>query len=256
MDNVLFLWPAAINVLVTGLFAGVLLRQYLRRQRLSQLYWLLALTMAFVATLAYMGMLEWRPTSAGGIFLFRLYYILGASLMPAWLGLGSLALLTPKRVSLWCGGVLAACSFLAAYLIFYATIDLRRLSQIAGTPGTGILAPGAWLVSTIILNTLGVVLVVAVALYSGWKLWHQQKDLAGLGTSTILWANILILSGALLDASAGSFARLLNLQSDFWLIMAVGWIILFAGVLLAGRRSQRLATASRQEIESWQAVKI
>src|SRR5579883_695307 len=90
-DPILFV-PPVINVIVTGLFAGVIVRQYVTRRRIYQLYWSIALSMAFLATLAYIGMIAAQPTSGTGVLLFRLYYILGGALMPAWLGLGSIAL--------------------------------------------------------------------------------------------------------------------------------------------------------------------
>jgi len=121
-------------------------------------------------------------------------------------------------------------------LISTATIDMSKLSQIAGTPGTGIIEPGAWLITIIILNTLGVLAVVGVALYSGWKLIRRQKSVAGIQTINLLWANVLILIGVLLNAAAGSLARFFGLQSSFWIIQAFGWTVFFAGVLIASHR--------------------
>jgi hypothetical protein len=238
MNNPLLFISPAVNVLVTGLFAGVVLRQYLARRRPYQLYWSIALGMAFAATIAYITMILLQPTSSVGIFCFRVYYALGGSIMPAWLGLGSVALVSSTRISRIGASVLGLLSILAVVLVFSANINLPHLRQIAGTPGTGTLEPGAWLVMTIVLNTLGVVAVAGIALYSGWKLLRRQNDIEGQRTSTILRANLLIFGGAILDAIAGSLARFLNFQSSFWLIMAVGWIILFGGVLLASKRPQ------------------
>ena len=89
-NNSILLLFAIVNVVVTGLFAGAVLRQYIRRKRASQLYWSIALIMAFLATLAYVLMVIVGPTSGTGVALFRIYYILGAALVPAWLGLGRL----------------------------------------------------------------------------------------------------------------------------------------------------------------------
>ncbi|HZO74411.1 MAG TPA: hypothetical protein VFB60_19565 [Ktedonobacteraceae bacterium] len=246
-DPILFV-PPIINVIVTGLFAGVIVRQYVTRRRIYQLYWSIALSMAFLATLAYIGMIAVQPTSGTGVLLFRLYYILGGALMPAWLGLGSIALISSQRVTRISVSVLTILSMLAAVLILLAEINMTKLSQIAGTPGTGTIQPGAWLVMTIILNTLGVVAVVGVALYSGWKLMRRQNSVGDMRTSNVLWANILILAGAILNAAAGTLARLLGVQNTFWLIMAVGWIVLFVGVLLANRRSSssRSSAAPRE----------
>ena len=184
-----------------------------------------------------------------GVALFRIYYIFGAALVPAWLGLGSIALVAVPRVTRICLIVLCALSLLAIVLISTATINMPKLSQIAGTPGTGILEPGAWLVTIIILNTLGVLAVVGVALYSGWKLICRQSSVAGIQTINLLWANVLILVGDLLNAAAGSLARFFGLQSSFWIIQAFGWTVFFAGVLIA---SHRPATATQTSPEKTQ----
>lgn len=239
MNNLILLLAPALNVVVTGLFAGVVLRQYMQRHRLYQLYWAFALTMAFVATLSYVMMIAVHPTSDVGIAFFRLYYTLGAALMPSWLGLGSIALVTTPRVTRICFGILCVFSAVAITLIAIAGIDKRQLSQIAGTPGAGILQPanGPWLITIIVLNSLGVVAVVGVAIYSAWKLKARQ------GTSSLLYANLLILAGDLLNAVAGTTA-LLGIKNLFWLIMTLGWAIFFVGVLLASNRPHRVSVGA------------
>lgn len=167
--------------------------------------------------------------------------------MPAWLGLGSLALTGGKRLTRILVGVVSLLSFIAMAFIFDATINMPVLAKIAGTPGTGILERGPWLIITIVLNTFGIVAVAGVALYSGWKLAKRQASIAGMNTDTILWANACIFVGAILDALAGTLARLFGLDSAFWLIMALGWIILFIGALLASRRSHAVATTVQSE---------
>jgi hypothetical protein len=236
MNNAMLLLYPTINVIVTALFAGVVLRQYVQRHRIYQLYWTIGLLMAFVATLAYVLMIVAQPTSSAGIICFRLYYMFGAALVPAWLGLGSIALVASPRITRGSLVILCLLSILAVMLISHATVNSARLSQIAGTPGTGILQPGAWLITIIILNTLGVLAVVGVAIYSGWKLVRRQHSVAGLSTSNILWANVLILLGDLLNAAAGTLARFLGVESTFWLVMSLGWLVFLVGVLLASRR--------------------
>ena len=238
MNNTLLLLAPAINVLVTGLFAGVVLGQYFKRRHSYQLYWSIALSMAFLATLAYIGMIIVHPTSGVGTMLFRTYYALGGAIMPAWLGLGSIALVCSKRFTEICRRVLCVLSFLAVMLVSVAPINMAKLQGIVGTPGTGTLETGPWLIMVIMLNTLGVIAVAGVALYSGWKLMRHQKSLAGNRTSNIVWANSFIFIGAILDGAAGTLARFLGLQSIFWLIMALGWVVLFLGVLLASWRSK------------------
>ncbi|GAC1389467.1 MAG: hypothetical protein NVS4B11_03460 [Ktedonobacteraceae bacterium] len=235
MNTPFVLLSSAVNVVVTGLFAGVVLRHYLRRHRSYQLYWCVGLLMAFIATLAYVFMLQVQPTSYNGIILFHTYYILGV-LTPAWLGLGSIALVSSPRVTTLCLTFLYLLSGLTTALVLLAKIDMHTLSQIVG-PGTGILQRGPWLIAVIIVNTLGVVAVVGVAIYSGLKLYRRQQNIAGFRTSNILWANVLILVGDLINAGAGTLARGLGVESGFWVIMALGWIVFFVGVLLTSRRA-------------------
>ena len=247
MNTPFALISSAINVVVTGLFAAVVLRQYLRRHRSYQLYWFVGLLMAFVATLAYVFMLQAQPTSYNGVILFRTYYILGV-LTPAWLGLGSVALVTRPRVTTLCLTFLYLLSAATTALVLLATIDMQKLSQIVG-PGTGILQPGPWLVTVIVINTLGVVAVVGVAIYSGLKLYRRQQDIAGLRTSNILWANVLILAGDLLNAGAGTVARVLGFESGFWVLMAFGWGVFFVGVVLASRRPSTARVEPTKDFE-------
>lgn len=240
-QNTFLLIFAIINVIVIGIFAGTILRQYLQRHREAQLYWSIALCMALGATLAYIGLVLGNPTSETGKFFFRLYYVLGAALTPAWLGLGSIALVTGKRTARTCLFVLCLASLLAVVTISEAPMDLVALAHVAGTPGTGILKPAGWLPTLIVLNTVGVVAIVGVAIYSGWKLLRRQAQVGGVQTKNLLWANLLILSGALCDAAAGTLARLFGLSSGFWLIMALGWAIFYLGVLMTGQRKRRLS---------------
>ncbi|GCF10505.1 hypothetical protein [Dictyobacter arantiisoli] len=242
MNTTLLLLPPLINVVVTGIFAFVILRQYISRRRSYQLYWSVALCMAFIATLAYMGMLIVGPTTLPGTYLFRLYYAFGGTIMPSWLGLGSIGLVSRPRFTRICAGFLLLLSFISAIFVLDATIDMPRLSQIAGTPGTGTLQLGPWLIMTIVLNTLGLVAVAGVALFSGWKLLRKQASMGGIKTSRIVWANLCIFAGAILNGVAGTLARFLGADNVFWLIMALGWIILFIGVLLASHRSRPTPT--------------
>lgn len=237
MNNPILLLYPTVNVVLTALFAGVVLRQYMQRHRIYQLYWAIALSMAFLATLAYVLMIVVQPTSAVGVLFFRIYYILGGALMPAWLGLGSIALVTNARVTRICLVILCVLSVLAAVLISISNVDLHQLSQVAGTAGTGILQNGAWLPTIITLNSFGALAVAGVAIYSGWKLIRRQPNVAGFRTNNLLWVNTLILLGVALISLAGSRARFFGAEGGFWLVMALGWVVFFIGVLLSSRRS-------------------
>lgn len=242
-QNIFLLICAIINVVVVAIFAGTILRQYIQRRRDAQLYWAIALFMAFFATLAYILLVVGTPTSEAGKFFFRLYYTLGAALTPVWLGLGSIALVTSKRVARTCFFILCLASLLAVVTISEAPMNLSALTKIAGTPGTGILDAhaGAWLITIIVLNSLGVLAVVGVAIYSGWQLLRRRASVAGFHPRNLLLANVLILVGDLFNAVAGTLARAFGLSSSFWLIMALGWTIFYLGVLLTSRRKRAIS---------------
>jgi hypothetical protein len=236
--NTVLLVFAIINVVVTGLFAAVVASQYARRGRVYQLYWMIALWMAFLGTVSYVCMVLVGPTSGAGQVLFRAYYILGATFASSWLGLGSIALVASPRATRICFAVLTVLSVVTAVLIAIVPLNMSALAQVAGTAGTGILENQAvWLPFTIVLNSLGVLAVVGVAIYSGWKLLRRQSSIAGFRPVNLLWANVLILVGDLLNAYAGANARVFGNSGSFWLVMSAGWVVFFVGVLLASRRS-------------------
>ncbi|MBV8083222.1 MAG: hypothetical protein JO247_00260 [Chloroflexi bacterium] len=156
---------------------------------------------------------------------FRTYYALGAVLMPAWLGLGSIFLVAPRRFADWCTAILLAGSTLAISSVSNAGLDKAAFAALNGGPGSGILTPGPWLPLTILLNTLGVVAVVGVAIYSATRVVQRQ------GTGQLLLANVCIAAGDLIVGVAGSMARTGHPEL-FWATMLAGWIIIFAGFLL------------------------
>ena len=243
--NAIFIVFAVINVIVTGIFAGTVLSQYARRHRVYQLYWSLALTMAFLATLAFVFAVVIGPTTASGEGLFRIYYILGGALTSAWLGLGSLALVASARVTRISLVILSVLSVVTVVLIATAGIDMGKLGQIASNAGSGVLKPGAWVIMIAVMNTLGVLAVVGVAVFSGWKLMRRRSSAGSLYTSKFLWANVLIVIGDLFNGVAGGGLRIFGLEGSFWLIMAVGWTVFFMGVLLASRRAAVTRTAGQ-----------
>ena len=256
-NNTLLLVFAIISAVVTGLFAAVVSRQFAQRRRTYQLYWMIALLMAFIATVSYICMVIVGPTSGAGVIFFRAYYILGAALAPSWLGLGSIALVTGPRVTRISLAVLTTLSAITAVIIAIVPLDMHALSHVAGTPGTGILQDqAAWLPFTITLNSLGVLAVAGVAIYTAWKLIRRQSSVAGFRPGNLLWANILILLGDLLNAFAGTNARAFGQSGSFWLVMSAGWVVFFTGVLLASRRAatSKAGSGAREEVKANKTV--
>jgi hypothetical protein len=67
--------------------------------------------------------------------------------------------------------------------------------------------------------------VIWVALYSAYKMLQRQAPVRFAA------ANITIVMGTAVISGAGSAARL-GSPNAFWVLMALGWIIIFAGFLL------------------------
>ncbi|HEU0169199.1 MAG TPA: hypothetical protein VFS62_15590 [Chloroflexota bacterium] len=229
------LYPLAVAV-ISALFAGTVLNQFATRGHAHQLIWTVALGMSAVASAAYV--LALPPTAS--TTAFRTYYALGAVLMPAWLGLGSIFLVAARRFADWCAAGLLAASALAVSSVSNAGLDTRAFAGLNGGPGSGILTPGPWLPLTIILNTLGVVAVVGVAIYSAVRVVQRK------GSGRLLLANVCIAVGDLIVGVAGSMARTGHPEL-FWITMLVGWIVIFAGFLLT---QPRLATSAGSRLDT------
>ncbi len=223
-----------IVVVVNALFGTIVFRQFLRRHRPHQLVWTVALGLGFFAALFYVFFLAAGDAPA----LFRVYYICGALLMAAYLGLGSIFLLAPRRFGIAMTIVVVMLSLIGILLLVVAPIDHGKLIHAAHlvSPGTSAIKPGAWKALVAILNIFGSVAVVGGAIYSGWQTVHKRQP------STFLFANILIAAGTFLAALAGTAADQGAFAGSFWIILAMGFVVLFAGFLLTTRRPRPTAT--------------
>jgi hypothetical protein len=216
------LFAASALTLVTGAFAGIVGAQWRARRRPYQAAWLVALAMAAAASASYvLFLLLGRPA-----LLFRLYYLFGAALNVAYLGLGSLYLASRRGLRPLVA-LLVLASALEAVLLLLAPVDAAQLATASGA-GTHVLRDGPWLITLILLNGFGTLCLVGVGLYSAWSSWRRR------GAPERALANVVIAAGALTVAAAGTLARLGG-AGGFWLTMLAGWIIMFGGFLLANR---------------------
>jgi hypothetical protein len=214
-------YPLAVAGL-SALFSAALLWQYALRRKPHQLIWMTALLMSSAASMAYV--LALPPTANEGAF--RAYYALGAVLMPAWLGLGSIYLVAPPQLRQWSLSALMVASALGVGAVMAAPISGQQLARLNGGPGVGVLLAGPWLPLTIVLNTCGVAAVVGVAIYSAARVARRHAP------GRLLGANLAIAAGDLIIGAAGSMART-GFPDLFWITMFTGWVVIFAGFLLA-----------------------
>lgn len=203
--------------------AVVAMRRYLAQHRPYELSWAIAFGFfalgAGAATIGYLA--GWTP------LLVRLFYVSGAILTTAFLGLGSLYLLLGTRLDRWGPGIMLGVTALAFASVFNTAVDPARLSeawyalQTAGTP-TRVLA--------ILTNSFGATIVVGGALYSvsvGLRRGMPRERALGV---------LLIAIGTLVVASGSSLIRLFGSTTFLFVAMAPGVAIIMAGYLLANRR--------------------
>lgn len=234
----LFAW---IVLLVTGWFLYRVGRRAIAGRARHNLFWALSLAMAFIGTAAYLGAVYGSQPWA-----FRVYYLLGAMLMAAYMGLGSLWLEWGQSRPRWAAAAtwaVTAAGVAGAAFLFASPLESARLAGLAGDPGTGIISSGGtagtlWLVDTILLNSFGVVALVGVAAASAWRAYTT------VGPAGLARGNAGIALGGILLGLAGSAARL-GLPGAFWLVMALGWVVIYAGFEAVSRAHAVLAAVAQ-----------
>ncbi len=215
------------DVIVSLIFAILVARQYSQRKKMHQLMWGIALAAWVIGIAAELGatLNDWTPLT------YRAYYATGALLIPAWLGLGTLYLVAPRRLAdlaFWIVGVL---SVIGVGLIALWQIDPTALH----------LTPEHFVplkvfpffpvqLVLIVLNVFGTLAFVGGAL---WSAYHFAKMKTG-GERVI--ATILIGVGGAIAASAHSLGVVSGIElfrpSE---LVAVAFI--FAGFLMTNPRT-------------------
>lgn len=157
----------------------------------------------------------WNP------FLARLYYFSGATLVAAFLGLGTVFLLASRRAATYALTTILICSALAGFLVATTPVDTALLP----VAGWSALQKGPALVAlTVSLNVVGTLAVVGGALFSAWRAWRH-------GWSRRLVSVLLVALGTLVVASGGTLTRL-GQHNYLYLAMAPGICLLLVGYLL------------------------
>jgi hypothetical protein len=217
-----------LSTIVTFVFAAAVSNRYRQRGGTHLLLWSIGLLFYGLGTLSE-AILSFTPS----IFLVRIWYLTGAMLTAAWLGMGTVHLLVRKgniaQIITW---VLTAISVLAFLLVFLVPTNsvhydiARPVSEqyrdIFSSAGflRYLLAP------TIILNLYGTITLVGGAIYSAFLFWRKRILV------NRLYGNILIAAGALSPAMGGTFLRA-GLTDMLYLSEFVGAVLMFIGFMLA-----------------------
>jgi hypothetical protein len=172
---------------------------------------------------AYYGAIGWNP------FIFRLWYLVGAILVAAWLGQGTVYLLAKRK---WANGLMVLLvlgSLYAMIRVFSAQLDPSLLTTSVHTgselSGHAIITPGVRTL-TPIFNLYGTVTLVGGAAYSAWIFWRKRILLH----RTI--GNILIAVGAMAPAFGGAFSRF-GVPGMLYLGELLGAVLMFVGFIRA-----------------------
>ncbi|HEX6510082.1 MAG TPA: hypothetical protein VF221_20835 [Chloroflexota bacterium] len=230
--------PLVVTI-VAFAFAAVLIKQFRERRRPYQLVWSAALLMGGLAGLAFVLFLGQGRNEV----FFKAYYIFGALLMAAYLGLGEIYLLASRRIADMVAGALLVLSVVGLLLVAFAPVDTAVLHGSNVEGGTKAIS-GPAIIFIAVLNTFGAVAVIGGACYSALRVWKRHSPLRFLAS------NVLIATGTVLASLAGTLARVTSSGGSFWALLAAGFVVLFAGFLLTTAWRPRSAPVRQSSIGS------
>lgn len=155
--------------------------------------------------------------------LVRLYYITGAILAVALLGVGELMLLVPRwRTALLVGTLLF--SLLTVVAVFAQPFNPAELTGSAPWKAVGVKGSPAQILA-IVSNSVGTLLLVGGALYSAWVFWRKRIQFHRMVGC------VLLAVGTIVVAFGGTLAGIFNAHAWLYPPMAVGVAIMFIGYL-------------------------
>ena len=210
--------PLATSI-VSLIFAIIVLDQFFARRKAHQLLWAIGLFMYAISAFTEF---YWNILGHNEI-IYRLWYLLGAVMVAAYLGQGTLFLLMRRKTANIIMAVLGLATLYTIIRLFTVQIDIAGLSKLTGV---GVLPSDIRAIVTPIFNTFGTFALVGGALYSAWVFWRKRI----LPHRVV--GNILIALGALLPAIGG--IKISTSSGDinlFFIMELLGVIIMCLGFL-------------------------
>ena len=214
-----------LSTIVTFAFTVAVYNRYRQRGGTHLLLWAIGLLLYGIGTLS-----EVILGLTFNVFVLKIWYLTGAMLTAAWLGMGTVHLLIRKgntaQILTW---ILLIVSMLALALIMVAPVNPASydIMRPASEQYKDILTrSGMVILLTILLNIYGTLTLVGGAIYSAFLFW-RKKILANR-----MFGNILIAAGALSPAMGGTFLRA-GLTDMLYLSELIGAILMFIGFLMS-----------------------
>ena len=210
----------AVTAPVAAVFALVVLRQYAGHRKTYQLMW--ATGFAMFAIAAFAGYLAQSGGSTDAEY--RLFYLFGAILNVAWLALGTLYLLAPRRWADFALAAVALLSVVAVYAVVSAPVNLAAASVPSGKGYPDGSLPR---LLAAVASIAGSLILVAGALYSAWTFLRRRRN----GRRAV--ANVIIAVGVFIVAAGGT-ATFTGATGILEAANLIGLSVMFAGFLLIG----------------------
>jgi hypothetical protein len=216
-----------LSTVISFAFTVAVFQRFLVRKGPHLLMWSIGLFLYGLGTLSEVLLsLAFNPN------LLKIWYLCGAMLTAAWLGMGTIHLLVRRgRVAWGITAGLAVLSLVSLALVFSAPLtaaaDAYHPSVAVSAQYKDILVrTGAITALTIVLNTFGTLGMVGGAIYSAYLFWRKQVLL------NRVIGNVLIAAGALSPAMAGSFVKA-GLVDILYVSELIGAVLMFLGFWLA-----------------------
>lgn len=214
-----------LSTIVTFIFVVAVYNRYRQRGGVHLLLWAIGLLFYGLGTLS-----EVILSLSFNAFVLKIWYLTGAMLTAAWLGMGTVHLLIRKgntaKVITW---VLAAISALAFILVLLAPVMSSNYDVVrpASEQYKEIFArTGLIILFTILLNIYGTITLIGGAIYSAFLFW-RKKVLANR-----MFGNILIAAGALSPAMGGSLLKA-GYTDMLYISEFAGVILMFIGFIMS-----------------------
>lgn len=210
----LFELLACILALVATVF---IFDQYRERPRPYKLLWTLGLLFYGVASgAAFAG-----EVSHWTVAEYKTWYFFGGVLTAAYLGLGSLYLQAPRRVSQTAVGVAVILSLLACVRVLMVPVDAAHVAQLAILPTSKVtdvkdfsIMPTDVRIIAAVMNIVGALLLFGSAAWSAWKFYQKHAPGYRVVSMVLLAVGAIFASGtglqALGNGSIGAFVEFLG----------------------------------------------
>jgi len=226
-----------LSTVVSFGFTVAVFQRYLARKGPYLLMWSIGLFLYSLGTL-----MEVLLSLAFNPVFLKIWYLCGAMLTAAWLGMGTIHLLVRRGRIAWAiTAGLGVLSLASLALVFSAPLTPAAAAYqpsiaVSAQYKDILVRSGAVTALTIILNIFGTLGMVGGAIYSAYLFWRKQVML------NRVIGNVLIAAGALSPAMAGSFVKA-GLVDVLYVSELIGAILMFLGFWLATSRAAVTVTS-------------